>query len=131
MEKKRHDSLVKKMNEDIPKFQKAGAIRVIPEVLERARKFADVVSAKQPGSWVICFSWYSSMSITDPKTDTTTHYGPGLNIGVLPASEVPEEATCEADGFRYAIQIPDKVVQSAVQKIIELNSAPPPLVRLL
>jgi hypothetical protein len=71
------------------------------------------------------------MSITDPKTDETAHYGPGLHFGTLSVSEVPEEAISEADGFRYAIQVPDKVVEAANQKIIELNSAPPPLVRLV
>lgn len=71
------------------------------------------------------------MSITDPKTGAATHYGPGLNVGTLPELEAPKEAISETDGFRYAIQVPDKVVEAAARKMIELNSAPPPHIRLV
>ncbi len=117
------------MNRDIPKFQKAGAIRVAAPALADARKFAGAVASRQSGPAVVCFFWYASMSITDPKTGAATHYGPGLNVGTLPELEVPKEAISETDGFRYAIQVPDKVVEAAARKMIELNSAPPPHIR--
>lgn len=119
------------MDQGIPKFQKAGVIQVAPAALENARKFAGVVSGKQSELFVVCFFWYASMSITDPKTGTATHYGAGLHFGALPEAEVPKEAICETDGFRYAIQVPDKVVEAAAGKMIELNTAPPPLVKLV
>ena len=85
------------MNRDIPKFQKAGAIRVAAPALADARKFAGAVASRQSGPAVVCFFWYASMSLSGPKTGAATHYGPGLNVGTLPELEVPKEAISETE----------------------------------
>jgi hypothetical protein len=38
--------MVKTMHDDVPRFQKAGAIHIAPAALEKAREFASFVSSR-------------------------------------------------------------------------------------
>lgn len=109
------------MTDDPNAFVSPGTVTLTPEVLALAKAFAQHAGGIGSGRWIFVFDWATSRVLENRKLGTRVDLGPGLDISAARPGDVPPEAVCEADGFRYAIQIPCEVVAAAAHKIIEID----------
>ena len=115
---------------DMKYFVTPGVVELTPAALKLARAFADHVAGVDGGNWIVTFGWCTRRAQTD-RDGKTTEFGPGLDLGAHHVRNVPAEAIWEADGVKYAMQIPSEIVARAEKKIIDVDPLAATAVRLL
>jgi hypothetical protein len=110
------------VNDDF--FNSPGQVRISPEALAEARKFAAAVGALNHGAQIVGIDWALSVVLRDPG-QPEQQVGPCLMIGAYRRDQVPEEFIDVIDGLELAFQIPDNVWPPGAQRIVEVDKTKP------
>jgi hypothetical protein len=110
------------VNDDF--FNSPGQVRISPEALAEARKFAAAVGALNHGAQIVSIDWALSVVLRDPG-QPEQQVGPCLMIGAYRRDQVPEEFIDVIDGLELAFQIPDNVWPPGAQRIVEVDKTKP------
>ncbi len=108
-------------NQDIGNYNVPGTVRVSDAALERAREFAEALSATGPNSrFLVVFHWSTARSERFPD-GKENHYGPGLDLGADRRETYPAAALNDGGGFQYAIYIPKDVLEASEHRLIDFE----------
>ena len=102
-------------------FVAPGVLRVSPAALNYAREFIEAVTAAHGDGNIAIFGW------TDMVTFKTDPDGPlqivkdFMDLGGISRSQIPADAIETVDGLDIVIQIPLKILQKSVQRLIDMD----------
>jgi hypothetical protein len=98
-----------------------GVLRVSPDALNYARAFIETVTAAHGEGNIAIFGWADMCTFkTDPDGPTQV-VKDFLDLGGISRSEIPADAVQTVDGFDFVIEIPLKVLQKSVQRLIDMD----------
>jgi hypothetical protein len=110
------------VNDDF--FNSPGQVRISPEALAEARKFAAAVGALNHGAQIVSIDWALSVILREPG-QPEQQVGPCLMIGAYRRDQVPEQFIDVIDGLELAFQIPDNVWPPGAQRIVDVDKTKP------
>jgi hypothetical protein len=98
-----------------------GVLQLSPEVLNYARDFIEAVTAAHGPGNIAIFGWADMVTFkTDPNGPLQV-VKDFLDLGAISRSEIPADAVQTVDGFDFVIELPLKILQESVQRLIDMD----------
>ena len=105
-------------------FSNPDKVKVSAEALAIAKGFDEEISGKHPDQqWVIAFDWADSRRVRDRGTNNWQDLGSGLDLTAYEHWKVPLQAIKKLDELRYAIKIPDQILDASAEKLVDVDDS--------
>jgi hypothetical protein len=98
-----------------------GVLRVSPEALNYARDFIKAVAAAHGPGNIAIFGWADMVTFKTDPDGSTQVVKDFLDLGAISRSEIPTDAIQTIDGFDFAIELPLKILQKSVERLIDMD----------
>ncbi len=102
-------------------FVPPGAINVSAAALKYARDFIEAVAAAHGDHYIATFEWSQSITIRPTPDATPEPVDDCLTLGAYERKDVPPEAIQTVEGVEFAINIPVKILQASVRRLIDFD----------
>ena len=102
-------------------FVAPGVLRVSAEALNYAREFIQAVTAAHGDGYIAIYGWADMVTFkTDPDGPLQV-VKDFMDLGAISRSEIPPDAIQTVDGLDIVIQIPLKILQESVERLIDFD----------
>lgn len=109
-------------NDPVEHYTPPGMVDVSEAALAFVREFAEALSAIGTDSrLVVSIDWSSGRYVRPSPSEPEQALGPGFVLGADKRERFPPAALWSADGFQFAVFVPDDILHASRQRLIDID----------